>query len=664
MKASRFLMLLVAGALFFASCNNEDDNDPKSSDFKVTTSQASGVDEESATLGGSYVKDYAKYVTEAGFYYKKAGESSDTKAVAANKDTPFSAKVEELEANTDYSFKAYVKTSLHGEILGSEVTFKTEANHVESSATATTDDATEVTEDSAVLNGSFTLIGEAQFEEAGFYYKAPGANDFTKVVDANASASNKTLSVKVEGLNDNTQYTFYAFVKITGKDAFAGSQKTFRTLEDTTPVGDFTFCFPALAGATISVNTIENPDTWADITLNGEGVGTLAAKTGKTLKDMKINGGTVLENYLGVKDDVSVTLNIDAAGIVTANTDNDGNILVGTRAELLLLAGDLAGKYVQTNDIDFMSVAWTPVGDSNNVFTGTYDGSGYGLHNLLIDINVNRVGFIGNLGGTLKNVHITSGSVKGGQYVAALAGTCSNNAKIDNCVNEAAVTSGSSGYAGGICGGFGAVTGVEISNCVNKGSITGPKYVGGILGAIGSNSALLVVSSCINSGSVKSTAADAGATDNSDNNIAGGVAGYLRGATGTKMVACYNTGSVTTTYENDNLTLVVKYVGGVVGRLGSTASMSACYNTVELAAYGDGGTYFCDALVGNGSTVTTSFYVAGSTKVGAASKFAADSWPASEDANWGVGNDPENGKYWKDLGTPGTTNYPKLWFEQ
>jgi hypothetical protein len=46
--------------------------------------------------------------------------------------------------------------------------------------------------------------------------------------------------------------------------------------------------------------------------------------------------------------------------------------------------------------------------------------------------------------------------------------------------------------------------------------------------------------------------------------------------------------------------------------------------------------------------------------------FSTDDWPEDDAGiNWGIGNDPENGEYWKDLGEydPTSPTYPTLWWE-
>lgn len=128
------------------------------------------------------------------------------------------------------------------------------------------------------------------------------------------------------------------------------------------------------------------------------------------------------------------------------------------------------GEWVcQTKDLDLKEIKnWEPIGlfDSGNYFDGVYDGGGHAIHNLQIYSDGN-VGFFGQLGGTVMNLGIESGSIRGA-CVGAISshGDGSANIAILNCYNRATVIGAV--RAGGISDNF--MNG-NIINCVNYGEI-------------------------------------------------------------------------------------------------------------------------------------------------------------------------------------------------
>ena len=65
----------------------------------------------------------------------------------------------------------------------------------------------------------------------------------------------------------------------------------------------------------------------------------------------------------------------------------------------------LVSQFVQVADIDLSSFAsgdgWLPIGDTTNVFDGSYDGNGYKIRNLKINRpSMNNLGLFGVLGST------------------------------------------------------------------------------------------------------------------------------------------------------------------------------------------------------------------------------------------------------------------------
>lgn len=125
---------------------------------------------------------------------------------------------------------------------------------------------------------------------------------------------------------------------------------------------------------------------------------------------------------------------------------------------------------------NFVSIGSQGKGKS---FKGTYDGQGYTISNLKCVSAVSGVGMFGKADGTIRNVTVVNGSVRGTDvlYVGGIVGH--GYATIENCRFEGTVVGGQ--QVGGISGSF---CGKEIKNCNFIGSVTGLTAVGGIAGRL------------------------------------------------------------------------------------------------------------------------------------------------------------------------------------
>ena len=217
----------------------------------------------------------------------------------------------------------------------------------------------------------------------------------------------------------------------------------------------------------------------------------------------------------------------------------------------------------------------TPVNSikSSGTFRGTFNGKGhtiYGLYavNPLFDVNK----------GTISNIKIESARLEGSDSIicnqnygeiencicsgiVSCAGVAYNNhsgARIDNCINSAAVIgkSNSSWDAGGIC----AVSSGVVSDCKNSGKVCfeDARYhsslVGGIVGRVSDGGSVV---KCQNSGIV-----------NTAMNYNGGIVGEL--SIDSSIIECENSGAISGRIE----------VGGIVGH--SEGIIEKAKNTGEV----------------------------------------------------------------------------------
>ena len=247
------------------------------------------------------------------------------------------------------------------------------------------------------------------------------------------------------------------------------------------------------------------------------------------------------------------------------------------------------------NDIDLSGAAWTPIGNSSAAarkYAGVFDGNGKTITLALMQDSA-AAGLFGYLNGaTVKNLTV-AGSVAGGQYTAGIAGHATA-ATIENCVNNATVTS-TSQNVGGIAGY--TTGGTRVIDCVNNGSVTATYNVGGIAGnAYGADT----ISKCANNGAVTATS-----TATTTSYSLGGIVGYAYAASTIEL--CYNTGTIKGGVVN---------VGGVAGYLNNaSAKLTDAYNTGDVLSESTSGTAHTGGLVGtanNASSTVQNCYNAGS----------------------------------------------------
>ena len=184
-------------------------------------------------------------------------------------------------------------------------------------------------------------------------------------------------------------------------------------------------------------------------------------------------------------------------------------------------------------------VSWTPIGNSDNKYQGTFDGNGKTIRNLYINATSDHAGFFGNAdAGSLKNITFDNARVNSivpyndTGILAGFAGSCmiENIKTLANCsVDGTGTVGGIAGYAMG-----------NISNCENHAAVKGTDCVGGVVAAYGDSGKS--ITSCANYGEVTNTGVG----------NAGGMAGFFISGT---IQNCANYGDVTGTY----------YVGNLIG---------------------------------------------------------------------------------------------------
>ena len=219
------------------------------------------------------------------------------------------------------------------------------------------------------------------------------------------------------------------------------------------------------------------------------------------------------------------------------------------------------------------SCVWTPIGSSDNPYTGIFDGDGHTISGLYYEAKRDYFGLFGYVGadGAVQNVGILDSYIFGHWYAGSVAGW--NDGKVSNCYNAGVVD----GYnqIGGVVG---YSTGT-VTDCYNIGYVIGEYFNAGV---VGENHG--TVTNCHNESALN----------------ASGVVGR-------------NYGTVDTCYNTADLSYSLTHVGGVVGSNYDT--VTNCYNTGNIS-----GKIHVGGVVGHNSGTITRCYstgnVSGETYVG------------------------------------------------
>ena len=359
---------------------------------------------------------------------------------------------------------------------------------------------------------------------------------------------------------------------------------------------------PSVTGADVSVTGLStdnsNPATIRTYEADGDTYEALTApqtvKVNTPFIQVDLGGGTY---YFRPKSDVvleagcryTYTVSVTAKGLELAGctiggwTDGggesgnatdlgdgytvseDGNTYTVYTADGLLAWAEAAQgnpslNCTLTHDIDLSGTEWEPVGDRNNVYTGTFDGNGHTIRNMAITKENlsfgDDCGMFGRVGTNATIQDLTLEDVRldvdaDDVSIGALAG--SNQGIISNCrvSGNISVTNKEMGFVGGVVGRM--ESGV-IQYCHSSASIQGGNsdYVGGVLG--GEFLTKTVIKGCSFSGSV------------TGGNTVGGIAGYCRFFA--DMTGCYSVGELSSAVYN---------TGGITGYLQFAGVAGSCY---------------------------------------------------------------------------------------
>lgn len=305
--------------------------------------------------------------------------------------------------------------------------------------------------------------------------------------------------------------------------------------------------------------------------------------------------------------------------------DDDGTYLVYTEAGLRAWAARVSSGGNATNcklmaDIvlpytNATTANWEPVGTEANPYTGTFDGNGHSIIEMMIvKPGGENVGFIGYLdGGVVKNLSFSQRAsndfltnVYGAKNVGTVVGT-NRNGMVVNCRSFALIRaySSSSSYnvedaiLGGIVGcnlakgGNAYVIACEFTGRVLYG--LGGSYLGGIVGmssAAGRSRAYIVACGCGYEGTYNLISlSDDASVSTTNKAYMGGIVGYEyinAAAAYSWAIGCYSVGGIRKKYD-------WQVAGSIAGctynsymnALPGTVGIRGCYGTNADALVGD-----------------------------------------------------------------------------
>ena len=221
---------------------------------------------------------------------------------------------------------------------------------------------------------------------------------------------------------------------------------------------------------------------------------------------------------------------------------------------------DLNGSYILGCDIDLSDVEnWQPVGDEDNPFTGIFNGNGYGINNMTInvtDANAQNIGFFG----VTENATITNVDFTNAQIITP-----------DDFIN------GSSSV--GIVAG--EARGTEFSNITVSGDVTGYESVGGLVGTVNDNDYIGPDDEVVhvNNSSFSNISTD---VDANGKYYVGGLIGYVTDTSTSEGVATKDM-KITNCNTSGDIVFQEESAGGLIGEAGKTIiTISNCESAANI----------------------------------------------------------------------------------
>ena len=297
-----------------------------------------------------------------------------------------------------------------------------------------------------------------------------------------------------------------------------------------------------------------------------------------------------------------VNQGIDFAGI-TVTLANDVTLNEETISEL---------TEEQRAELD----AWTPIGTTEELFAGTFDGGQHSISGLYATATSDGLGLFGATatGSTVQNLEVLNSYFSNtAYYTGSIIGKSAGNVK--NVYSNATVSGVQ--YTGGLIGYVydESMKNIEINNSWFAGTVTASNVnLGGLIGAI--DYGLVRITDCLNSADVK------GNNKNFTGGLIGGMTAAAKGDVDVTVTRCLNVGKLT----NVN-TASGSFVGSILGRKNGNATMTTSN------AYGVAGTH--TQAIGSTSMPTGTYGLVDESEVlGNDAYYTLNSFGFDAESNW------------------------------
>lgn len=258
-----------------------------------------------------------------------------------------------------------------------------------------------------------------------------------------------------------------------------------------------------------------------------------------------------------------------------ADAVNNGTGEITSSTTVYLMADiELGGSY---NDEAEVNNEWTPIGNIDNKFVGTFEGKGHTICGIISTQNASvendeskqsRIGVFGYSTGEIKDLTVKDSEISGASSIGAIVGQTTGN--IINCHNINTKVIASAHSVGGIVG---TAKENNITDCTNTGIIyiktdeelsENKGYIGGIIGNAYEN---VTIKDCKNTGPVSLTI---------NGSCVGGIVGAL--GEGASIESCNNSALV----EGEN-----SYIGGIAGLAAQSTRIQKSNNSGDVKGEGE-----------------------------------------------------------------------------
>ncbi|MFS1517189.1 hypothetical protein V1503_12100 [Bacillus sp. SCS-151] len=192
--------------------------------------------------------------------------------------------------------------------------------------------------------------------------------------------------------------------------------------------------------------------------------------------------------FLFILLSLSLTLPINEIQALAEETGSgtiDSPYLIYSVEGLKGISNELGAHYKLMNDIDLTGEEWTPIGTNSTTFTGTLDGNGYKIHNLVIDqSSTDYIGLFGYTSNTtVTNLELSDVQITGRNNVGSLIGYTAGTTIIENVKLTGNSTVNGASNVGGLVGnGSGTLTTENVKLTENS-TVHGANNVGGLFGS-------------------------------------------------------------------------------------------------------------------------------------------------------------------------------------